>query len=351
MSARPRFTLRRLPTRASSFADDVRAGLSATPKSLPPRWFYDALGSALFSAICNLPEYYVTRTEESILAAHRAEIVAAIGSPVSLVELGSGDSRKTRLLIEAFLGRQGTLEYVPVDIDPHVLELTARRLLADYPALAVNALCTDFFDAAAALRAENGGGGVRKAVLFLGSTIGNLDEGEAIAMLSSLRGALAPGDVLFLGADMKKPRDVVEPAYDDALGVTAAFNLNLLQRINRELGADFRLGQFVHRAFYDEAKGRIEMHLVSRETQTVRIEALELEVRFEEGETIHTENSYKYDPAQLERIAAATGFAIQQSWTDAQGWFRDSLLVAVTPASPPADRAASRRPLEPTDRP
>lgn len=328
MSARQRFALRRFPSRASSLAGDVRSGLGSSPKSLPPRWFYDALGSALFSAICNLPEYYVTRTEESILQANRAEIVAAIGGPVSLIELGSGDSRKTRLLIEAIIERQGALEYLPIDIDPTVLESTARQLLVEFPTLAVNALCTDFFDAAAALRAAPAPPGVRNAVLFLGSTIGNLDETEAIAMLSSLRSALGPGDVLFLGADMKKPRAVLEPAYDDALGVTAAFNLNLLQRINRELGADFRIARFAHLAFYDEARGRIEMHLVSREAQRVRIAALDLEVTFEEGETLHTESSYKYDAEQIERIAAATGFAIARTWTDPQRWFTDALLVA-----------------------
>jgi len=325
---RQRFTLRRLPSRSTTFADDVRHGLGATPKSLPPRWFYDALGSALFSAITNLPEYYVTRTEESILGAHGDEIVAAFGGPLSLVELGSGDSRKTRLLIDALLRRQGALEYVPIDIDASVLESTARHLLADFPALTVNAICSEFSDVAAALRTLPRTSGVGTAVLFLGSTIGNLDESEAIAMLSVLRGALTPNDVLFLGADMQKPRTVVEPAYDDALGVTAAFNLNVLGRINRELGGHFRLDRFAHLAFYNEENGRIEMHLVSRENQRVRIDALDLEVEFTEGETIHTENSHKYTAAQIERIAHATGFAIAKTWTDERKWFTDALLVA-----------------------
>ena len=324
---RQRFSLRRLPSRSTTFADDVRGGLSATPKSLPPRWFYDALGSALFSAITNLPEYYVTRTEESILAAHLDEIAGALGERVTLVELGSGDSRKTRLLIDALLRRQGALEYVPIDIDATVLESTARHLLADFPALTVSAICSEFSGVAGALRTLPRTPGVRTAVLFLGSTIGNLDESESIAMLSSLRGALAPDDVLFLGADMQKPRSVLEPAYDDPLGVTAAFNLNLLGRINRELGGRFRLDRFAHRAFYNEAEARIEMHLVSREEQRVRIDALDVEVAFAEGETIHTENSHKYTPAQIERIAAATGFAIAKSWTDGRGWFRDSLFM------------------------
>jgi L-histidine N-alpha-methyltransferase len=325
---RQRFTLRRLPSRSTTFADDVRSGLSAAPKSLPPRWFYDALGSALFSAICNLPEYYVTRTEESILGAHTAAIVEALGSPVALVELGSGDSRKTRLLIDALLRRQGTLEYVPIDIDASVLESSARHLLADFPALSVSAICSEFSGVAEALRTLPRTPGVRTAALFLGSTIGNLDEAEAIAMLSALRGALAPGDVLFLGADMQKPRGIVEPAYDDALGVTAAFNLNLLGRINRELGGHFQLNHFAHLAFYNEEKARIEMHLVSREEQRVRIDALDLDVAFAEGETIHTENSHKYTAAQIERIARATGFAIAKTWTDERAWFTDALLMA-----------------------
>jgi len=321
-----RFTLRRLPSRSTTFADDVRSGLSATPKSLPPRWFYDALGSALFSAITNLPEYYVTRTEEAILRARGAEIIEAIGGPVSLVELGSGDSRKTRLLIEALIQRQGALDYSPIDIDVTVLESTARGLLADFPTLTVNAICIEFSDAAAALRTRPPG--VRVAVLFLGSTIGNLDETEAIAMLSSLRSALAPDDVLFLGADMQKPRNVLEPAYDDALGVTAAFNLNLLGRINRELGGHFDLHRFAHLAFYNEEKGRIEMHLVSRDEQRVQIDALNLEIAFAAGETIHTENSHKYTAEQLERIAKATGFKIARTWSDERKWFTDALLIA-----------------------
>jgi len=321
-----RFTLRRLHSRSTTFADDVRSGLSATPKSLPPRWFYDALGSALFSAITNLPEYYVTRTEEAILRARGAEIIEAIGGPVSLVELGSGDSRKTRLLIQALIQRQGALDYSPIDIDVTVLESTARGLLADFPTLAVNAICSEFSDAAAALRTRPPG--VRVAVLFLGSTIGNLDETEAIAMLSSLRSALAPDDGLFLGADMQKPRNVLEPAYDNALGVTAAFNLNLLGRINRELGGHFDLHRFAHLAFYNEEKGRIEMHLVSRDEQRVRIDALDLEIAFAAGETIHTENSHKYTTAQLERIAKATGFKIARTWTDQREWFTDALLIA-----------------------
>jgi len=322
-----RFTLRHLPGDAATFADDVRRGLTATPKSIPPRYFYDALGSALFGAICNLPEYYVTRAEELILHTHAADIVHTVSGPLRLVELGSGESRKTRLLIEAALARQSTLDYLPIDIDASVLQFAAKRLLVEYDALAIHATCGDFDHAADAIRAHPAPRGVKTMVLFLGSTVGNLDEVDAVSLLSSIRSALAPGDALFLGADLKKSRKILEPAYDDALGVTAAFNLNLLGRINRELGGHFRLDRFAHLAFFDEARGRIEMHLAAREAHTVRIDTLGLLVDFENGETIHTENSYKYDPPQIEQIASRSGFAVTKMWTDPERRFADFLLA------------------------
>lgn len=310
------------------FAEDVRRGLSAKPKFLLPHYFYDALGSALFNAICELPEYYVTRTETEILSSHAADIAKAFGKPARLVELGSGSARKSRLLIEAVLARQEELEYIPVDVDADILESSSQRLLDEFSDLTIHAVCADFRDPAAALRdivipdpAQ------RTIVLFLGSSIGNLDLDTAVTMLASLRTLLAPGDALFLGADLQKPREILEPAYDDPLGVTAAFNLNLLARINRELGGDFDLGSFAHRAFYDQDKGRIEMHLVSRRAQTVRIG--DFSADFEEGESLHTENSHKYDAATLEALAARGGFRIERRWTDARGWFADLLMVAV----------------------
>lgn len=323
-----RFSLSRPPiAEAATFADDVRRGLTAAPKSIPPRYFYDPLGSALFGAICNLPEYYVTRAEELILHKQRADIVHTIGGPLRLVELGSGDSRKTRLLIEAALTKQPSLEYLPIDIDASVLEGSADRLLADYSGLTIRAMCTDFSGAADAIRSQPAPRGVKTVVLFLGSTIGNLDEIEAVSIFSAIRGALAPGDALFLGADLKKERKVLEAAYDDALGVTAAFNLNLLQRINRELGGHFKINRFAHLAFFDEAQSRIEMHLAAREAHKVRIDALDLDVSFETGETIHTENSYKYEPKQIETIASRSGFGIRKWWTDEEKRFADFLLV------------------------
>jgi L-histidine Nalpha-methyltransferase len=323
-----RFHLVQAASSADDFGRDVRDGLTAAHKWLPPRWFYDAVGSALFDAICFLPEYYVMRAEGEVLTAHRDEIVEAFGPNVRLVELGSGAARKTRLLLDRLTERQAEVEYVPVDVDAQMLERSGRELLKEYANLRVLAVCSDFTRPSVALAAARRPKSGRTIVLFLGSTIGNLDPGAAVAMLSDLRAGLAAGDALFLGADLRKSRDVLEPAYDDALGVTAAFNLNLLARINRELGGTFALDAFRHRAFYDETHGRIEMHLVSTRSQRVRIESLELEIEFDEGESIHTESSYKHDEGTLAALAAASGFTIEKHWTDSRQWFADVLMAA-----------------------
>ena len=323
----PRFALFSTPAAAGDFAADVRAGLTAARKSLPPRWFYDDLGSSLFDTICFLPEYYVMRAEAEILVRRVHEIVDALGVHARLVELGSGSARKTRILLDAITARQRALEYVPVDVDAAMLERVGRDLVADYPALRVTAVCADFTRPSAPMAKLSHALG-RTVVLFLGSTIGNLEPDQAAAMLGDLRSALHSGDALLLGADLRKDPSVLEPAYNDALGVTAAFNLNLLQRINRELGGHFDLTAFRHHAFYDPIRGRIEMHLVSAREQTVSIEALGLEVPFGAGETIHTENSYKHDEQSIAALAAGTGFVVQRTWTDARKWFADVLLIA-----------------------
>jgi dimethylhistidine N-methyltransferase len=327
VSPESRFALQRIESPTADFATDVRAGLTATPKSLPPRWFYDDVGSALFDAICFLPEYYVMRAEMEVLTSFREEIVASFGPHVRLVELGSGAARKTRILLDALLPHQPDLEYVPVDIDAAMLERSGRDLIADYPGLRVVALSSDFSRPSIPLAALSRHRG-RTVVLFLGSTIGNLDPVAAVRMLRDLRSSLAKGDALFLGADLRKERAILEPAYDDAIGVTAAFNLNLLQRMNRELGAHFAIDTFAHRAFYDEERGRIEMHLVSRREQSVRIDALDLEITFAAGETIHTESSYKHDDTTLRDLARQSGFAIERKWTDKKQRFADVLMVA-----------------------
>ena len=318
-----RFTLRRLGENRTGFAEDIRNGLSAIRKSTNPRWFYDELGAALFDAICRLPEYYLTRAETEILTRSGSEMASAAGDIEQIVELGSGSARKTRLLLDAFAPRP--IEYLPVEIDASTLQKSGRDLIADYPNLTVTASVADFGRPSRALRGLLRG---PTLVLFLGSTIGNLDGNDAVLLLRDLRSVLQPGDGLLMGADLKKDRRVLDAAYDDALGVTAAFNLNLLQRINRELGGHFDLKAFAHRAFYDEKAGRIEMHLVSLREQTVRIDGLALEVAFAEGETIHTENSWKYDREDLERLAAGSGFRVARSWTDSQGLFADLLMVA-----------------------
>lgn len=322
-----RFALLQTGSGAGDFAADVRRGLTAPRKTLPPRWFYDALGSALFDAICFLPEYYVTRAESEVLLRNAEEIADAFGPHARLVELGSGSARKTRILLDAITQRQRELEYVPVDVDAMMLERADRELLNDYASLRVTAVSCDFARPSLAFSMLGPARG-RTIVLFLGSTIGNLEPEEAAAMLRDLRSVLRPGDALLLGADLKKDRAVLEPAYDDALGVTAAFNLNMLARINRELGGAFALERFAHRAVYDETLGRIEMHLVSRGAQRVRIEALDLEIAFADGESIHTECSYKHDETTIAGLAAAGGFTVDRTWRDARRWFADALLVA-----------------------
>ncbi|HYO78347.1 MAG TPA: L-histidine N(alpha)-methyltransferase [Thermoanaerobaculia bacterium] len=322
-----RFRLVRASASSDDFGRDVRTGLTAAQKWLPPRWFYDELGSSLFDAICFLPEYYVMRAEAEVLSTHRDEIVQAFGPDVRLIELGSGAARKTRILLDGLTARTPELEYVPVDVDAAMLERSGRDLLADYPALRVTAVCADFARPSIPLGTLPRHHG-RTVVLFLGSTIGNLDPEAAVAMLRDLRKALAPGDALFLGADLRKARTILEPAYDDPLGVTASFNKNLLVRMNRELEANFDLQSFAHRAHYDETHGRVEMHLVSTKAQRVDIRGLELAIDFAAGESIHTESSYKHDSATLTALANASGFAIYNSWTDARAWFTDTLLIA-----------------------
>ncbi|MBI3652305.1 MAG: L-histidine N(alpha)-methyltransferase [Acidobacteria bacterium] len=323
-----RLTLHRLALGGdtNAFAEDVARGLTAQPKVMPPKYFYDELGSRLFEAICFLPEYYLTRAESEILRQHADAIVAAIAAPTRLVELGSGSAEKTRFLIEALLRRQSTLHYLPVDISDASLERSSLELLHLYSNLRITAYAADYFTALHALREAKSS--ERTIALFLGSNLGNFKTDEALNFLRAVRQVLKVEDGLLLGVDLKKPAALLVPAYDDALGVTAAFNRNLLVRINRELRADFQLEKFLHRAVYNEALGRIEAHLVSVETQRVRINALDLEIPFAAGESIHTENSYKFDLPQLAALASATGFALQTSWFDTEQRYSFNLFTA-----------------------
>ncbi|HEX2491920.1 MAG TPA: L-histidine N(alpha)-methyltransferase [Blastocatellia bacterium] len=313
----------------SGFAEDVRAGLTATPKTLKPKYLYDALGSVLFEAICLLPEYYLTRAETEIFERRAAEIVAQLPAPTTVVELGSGSSIKTRLLIEAILARQPKLCYQPIDISETILEQSAKQLLEDYPRLQITAHAADYTRAIASIAR---GDGEKVLALFLGSNIGNYNPDEARELLRQIHGALRPGEGLLLGADLKKSRETLEAAYNDALNLTAAFSRNLLLRINRELNADFDLKHFKHRAFFNEEHSRIEIHLVSGVEQKVNIRPAEsqpaLEVDFKPGETIHTENSYKYDLEALAALARATGFTPSRVWFDSGERFSCNFWLA-----------------------
>lgn len=309
----------------SGLAAEVRAGLTAQPKTLPPKYFYDELGSHLFEAICHLPEYYLTRAETEILKRYASAMVSRLPGNMSLVELGSGSAVKTRYLIEALLRHQSRLHYQPIDISATMLEQSARDLFRDYPQLQITAQASDYTEGLGQIER---GDGERILALFLGSNIGNYDPPEALALLREMRHALRPGDGLLLGVDLKKSVPVLEAAYDDALGVTAAFNLNLLVRLNRELHADFDLSRFEHRAVYNRELSRVEMHLVSRAAQTIHLHAISLTVKMQEGETIHTESSYKYDHFQLTALAEAAGFRHDATWLDAQERFSCNLWLA-----------------------
>ena len=310
------------------FLDAVRDGLSRTPKTLPCRYFYDFAGSQLFEQICDLPEYYLTRCEDAILRERSSEIVASLPGEArwSVVELGSGSSRKTRHLLSAFLQRQSSLRYVPVDISAQMLDETATTLRHEYPRLEVSPLADEYFAAMSRLQRS---GPHPMLVVFLGSNLGNFEPGEARRFLNGVRGMMESEDRFLIGLDLKKDRATLEAAYDDAQGVTAAFNLNLLKRINRELGGDFRLERFQHRAYYNEALGRVEMHLVSRERQRVRVAGRSY--AFEAGESIHTENSHKYDPAEIRTVACEVGLAPEKTWRDADGRFSLNILKSVAP--------------------
>jgi L-histidine N-alpha-methyltransferase len=327
-----RLTMRRLAQGGNpdAFADDVRRGLTAKPKILFPKYFYDDLGSKLFEAICRLPEYYLTRAEREILSHHAREIADSIEGPVRLIELGSGSAEKTRYLIEALLKRQKELHYLPIDISDESLESSSRELLKAYPQLSITAYASDYFTALRAIAETDSS--ERTIALFLGSNIGNLDPEEAQEFFGEVRNVLRPTDALLVGADLKKSAAVLVPAYDDPLGVTAAFNLNLLARINRELGGQFDIKKFEHRAVYNEEIGRIELYLVSLARQTVRIQAIDVEASFEEGETIYTESSYKFDLERLAELARAPGFSLEQTWFDSARRFSFNRFVAVEPS-------------------
>jgi L-histidine Nalpha-methyltransferase len=308
----------------SDFAADVRAGLSARHKHLSCRYFYDAEGSRLFEQICELPEYYLTRAELSILQARADEIAASCPDDAALVELGSGSATKTRTLIEAMLRGRDRVRYVPIDISRSMLEESSRALLDAYADVEITAIAAEYRAGLRWLRHQRE---QPKLVLWLGSNVGNFGRRDAARFLRGVRASLSAGDRLLMGVDLRKARAVLEAAYDDAAGVTAAFNLNLLARINRELGGQFDLDGFAHRARWNERLGRIEIHIVSRRAQVVRIAALGMDVAFRAGEAIYSESSYKYSVAEIERLARAAGLVVERRWLDEGRRFSLNLLA------------------------
>jgi dimethylhistidine N-methyltransferase len=292
-----------------SFRDAVLKGLAADRKSIPCKFFYDARGSALFEAICRLPEYYPTRTEIAILEENAAEIAAQMGPHCRLIELGSGASRKVRILLDA-LDRPAA--YVPVDISREHLRDAATSLAADFPALPVIAVCADYTRPFAMPPLPGPRG--KRVGFFPGSTIGNFEPGPAARFLANLAAILGPGGELLIGVDLKKDRAILETAYDDPAGVTAQFNLNLLERINRELDGDLDIDRFEHVALYNPVHGRIEIYIKSLPEQHARIAGRRF--RFAAGELIHTEYSYKYTVPEFRALAAQAGFRPVDTWTD-----------------------------------
>lgn len=296
-----------LAQQEDDFLAAVWCGLGSTPKTLPCRFFYDQRGSALFDAICNLEEYYLTRTEQAILQDCAADIARLIGPAGVLLEYGSGSSIKTRLLLDALSPQI----YMPIDISRDHMLAACAALGRDYPQLQVRAVCADYSRPFALPAVASWG---RKVAFFPGSSIGNFDPREAVVFLRQVYRQLGSGDALILGVDLQKDPAILEAAYNDAEGVTAAFNLNLLSRINRELEADFDLDAFQHRAWYNAAAARMEMHLVSTKPQQVTVAGRRF--AFRQGETIHTENSHKFNHTLISQLAFQAGLQISTSWHD-----------------------------------
>ncbi len=305
------------------FRAEVLSGLLKPQKELPPKYFYDERGSQLYERICALDEYYLPRTEARIMEAHIEEIVELLGPNVILIEYGCGNCAKTRILLDN-LPEQSA--YVPIDISREQLMRVADELAVNYPSLEVLPVHADYtsnFDLPALKRACD-----RIVVFFPGSTIGNFDPVPARDFLSYIAGVCGPGGALLIGVDLKKDPTVLNSAYNDRDGITAAFNLNLLERINRELHGDFQLEQFQHHAFYNPEEGRIEMHLLSLRDQIVHLD--DVNIPFSQGESIWTESSYKYNLDEFEAMAAAAGFKVERFWTDKQQWFSVQYLVSMS---------------------
>ena len=321
-SARFEYTRLSGPAGETDDGSDVIAGLSQAQKTLPCRYFYDDRGSALFERICELDEYYLTRTERDILERAAPEIARLTG-PSELVELGSGSAQKTRLLLEAHARRSHPLRFLPIDVSEGMLKASARELLSLYEDLHIQGFSGTYEQAFAALGPRKS---ASRMLMFLGGTLGNFDAEERGVFLESATSAMAPGEYFLIGADLHKDKDILEAAYNDSQGITAAFNLNILRHLNRRFGANFVLDGFAHHAFYDVDRHWIEMHLRSLGDQTVALKDLGFEVTFEAEETIRTEISGKFDPAVLAAEFAAKGWEKVAAWTDDRGWFAVTLF-------------------------
>lgn len=300
-------------------AEAVRAGLSADPRRLPPWLFYDARGSELFEAITALPEYYVTRAEHEVFVRHGAELTEAAsrGRNATWIELGAGTATKTQVLLDAIVAAHGRARFVPVDVSATALEAAVERLAAEAPKVEVEPWVARHREAFERMAGVSG----PKVALLIGSSIGNFEGADAVRLIAGIRDGLGAGDALVLGTDLVKPASVLVPAYDDAQGVTAAFNQNVLVRINRELGGDFVVDAFRHVAVWNAERSRMEMHLESTVEQRVRIAALGLDLAFAAGERIHTESSVKYDEASVDALLGAAGFTRERTWHDAERRF------------------------------
>jgi dimethylhistidine N-methyltransferase len=302
------------------FLRDVLHGLDRPHKALPCKYFYDAIGSALFDEICELDEYYLTRTELQILRAHAPEMGLAIGEDCDLIELGSGSGLKTRLLLGAL---ESPRAYLPIDIARGHLEQSVRELARSFPSLRMMPVHADF--TAPFVLPDTGDPRARRVVYFPGSTIGNFSPHAALSLLTRIAELAGTGGGLLIGFDLDKDESIVTPAYNDRKGRSAAFNLNLLARINRELGADFDLSAFVHRARYLRRQERVVMHLVSQNDQVVRVAGRQF--AFRPGELIHTEDSYKYSPEHFGQITSRAGFTLARQWIDPKGYFSVQYLT------------------------
>jgi L-histidine Nalpha-methyltransferase len=301
----------------SPIAEDVLSGLSQSPKSLPPKLFYDQAGSELFEEITALPEYYLTRTEQQILDERAADMVNLAGSQLTVIELGAGTAAKTCTIIRAIVDVQRQVAFYPVDVSSTALQTATQRIHSEFTSVAVRPIVADYTSGLPQLAGIGG----RKLVLYIGSSIGNFEPMEAISILSRIRRSLSPGDALLLGTDLAKSPRTLLPAYNDAAGVTAAFNKNVLARINRELGGHFDLDSFRHFALWNPRESRMEMYLESIRDQHVQIDDLATTIHFSEAERIHTENSYKFTRKMTTSILRNSGFHLEHTWTDRRKWF------------------------------